>query len=39
LLRISSLRAAVEPRSGRMYPWVEEVTRSLYDSLNLQPAG
>jgi hypothetical protein len=39
LLRICSLRAAVEPRSGRIHPWVEEAARSLYDSLNLQPAG
>ena len=39
LLRISSLRAAVEPHSGRIHPWVEETVRSLYDSLDLRQAA
>ena len=37
LLRLCSLGAAVDPRSGRTHPWVEEAAQGLYEALDLQP--
>ncbi len=37
LLRICGLRQAVDARTGRMLPWVEEAARRVYDEIALEP--
>ena len=36
LARMCSLRAAVEPNSGKLHPWAEEAARGLYGTLELE---
>lgn len=38
LARMCSLRAAVDPGSGKLQPWVEEAARGLYGMLQLERA-
>jgi hypothetical protein len=38
LLRVCSLRPAVDPHSGRLHDWLEEAVRSVYELLALEMA-